>query len=118
MKKLLLFLIILVLIMLFTRPSDEKHLSAIADEIIKSTGQGGLDSNAIVCWDFEGINEEILKQAKENPEEARKSIIEELRKTLAVKNFWLCNVGTVTYNNRKQNVSLGVFGHVFCTGVK
>ncbi len=118
MKKLLLFLIILAVIMYITRPNVEKHKEAIADKIIKATAQGGLDSTAIVCWDFEGKNAELLKQAKENPEEARKTVAEEIGKTIKVKDFYLCNVGTVTYNGKEQNVSLGMFGHVFCTGVK
>ena len=118
MRKLLTFLIILAVIMFFTRPNAEKHKQAIADNIIKAAANGGLDSTAIVCWDFEGKNEEFLKRAKENPDEARKMVAAEIEKTLQVKNFWLCNVGTVTYNGKKQNVSLGMFGHVFCTGVK
>ena len=118
MRTLLVILIILVVVMYFTRPSSEKHKLAIADEIVKANAQGGLDSTAIVCWDFEGVNEELLKRAKENPEEARKSIAEEIGKTLKVKDFYLCNVGTVTYNGKVQNVSLGMFGHVFCTGLK
>ena len=118
MKKLLTFLIIVAVIMYFTRPSADKHKVAIADAIVKATAVGGLDSTAIVCWDFEGKNEEFLKQAKENPEKARKTVAEEIGKTLAVKNFWLCNVGSVTYNGKKQNVTLGMFGHVFCTGLK
>lgn len=118
MKKLLIFLIILAVIMYFTRPSSEKHKLAIADEIVKATVQGGLDSTAIVCWDFDGKNQELLKRAKENPEETRKIVAEEIGKTLKVKDFYLCNVGTVTYNGKEQNVSLGIFGHVFCTGVK
>ena len=118
MKKLLTFLIILIVIMYFTRPSSEKHKEAIADKIVKATALGGLDSKAVVCWDFEGKNEELLKQAKENPEQVVKTVAEEIGKTLKVKNFYLCNVGTVTYNGKEQHVSLGVFGHVFCTGVK
>jgi hypothetical protein len=118
MKKFLTFLIILAVIMYFTRPGAEKHKEAIADKIVKATADGGLDSTAIVCWDFEGKNEELLKQAKEKPEEARKAIAEEIGKTLTLKNFWLCNVGSVNYNGKQQNVSLGMFGHVFCTGVK
>jgi len=118
MKKLLIFLIVLAAIMYFTRPSSEKHKQAIADDIVKASAQGGLDSTAIVCWDFEGKNEELLKLAKENPEEARKRVADEVGKTLKVKDFYLCNVGTVTYNGKEQNVTLGVFGHVFCTGVK
>ena len=118
MKTLLAILIILAIVMFFTRPSNEKHKQAIADLIVKASAQGGLDSKAIVCWDFEGKNEELLKQAKENPEEARKKVAEEIGKTLKVKDFYLCNVGTVTYNGKEQNVSLGMFGHVFCTGLK
>ena len=119
MKKLLLFLIILAVIMFFTRPSLEKHKEVIADKIVKATiDGGGLDSTAIVCWDFDGKNEELLKRAKENPEETRKMVAEEIGKSLKVKNFWLCNVGTINYNGKQQNVSLGMFGHVFCTGLK
>ena len=118
MRTFLAILIILAVVMFFTRPSNEKHKQAIADEIVKSTVKGGLDSTAIVCWDFEGKNEEFLKQAKESPEQARKMVAEEIGKTLKVKDFWLCNVGTVNYNGKQQNVSLGMFGHVFCTGVK
>ena len=104
--------------MFFTRPSAEKHRLAIADDIVKATVKGGLDSTAVVCWDFEGKNEELLRMAKEKPEEARAKIAEEIDKTLKLKNFWLCNVGTVNYNGKEQNVTLGMFGHVFCTGVK
>lgn len=118
MRKLLAILIILAVVMFFTRPSNEKHKEAIADEIVKATVKGGLDSTAIVCWDFEGKNEEFLKQAKESPEEARKAVAEEIGKTLKVKDFWVCNVGTIEYNGKPQSVSLGIFGHVFCTGLK
>ena len=118
MRTLLIILIILIVIMYFTRPSSEKHKQAIADEIVKASAQGGLDSKAIVCWDFEGKNEELLKRAKENPEQARKAIADEIGKTLKVKEFYLCNVGTITYNGKEQHVSLGIFGHVFCIGVK
>ena len=118
MRTLLAILIILALIMYLTKPSAEKHKTAIADEIVKAAQQGGLDSTAIVCWDFEGKNAELVAQAQKDPEEARKAITEEVGQTLTVKNFWLCNVGTVTRNGKQQNVSLGMFGHVFCTGVK
>ena len=104
--------------MFFTRPSSDKHKLAIADEIVKSAQQGGLDSTAIVCWDFEGRNAEFVEKAKSNPEEAHKLAAEEVAKTLEVKNFYVCNVGTVTLNDKRQNVTLGAFGHVFCTGIK
>ena len=48
----------------------------------------------------------------------RKAVAEEVGKSLTVKDFWLCNVGTVTLNGKPQNVSFGAFGHVFCTGTK
>ena len=118
MKTFIILLIILVVIMFFTRPSSEKHQLAIADELVKSAQQGGLDSTAIVCWDFDGHNAEFVNQAKSNPEQARKQAAEEVAKTLEVKDFYLCNVGTVTLNNKRQNLTLGAFGHVFCTGVK
>ncbi len=118
MKTLLAILIIVALIMFFTRPSIEKHKAAITDEIVKAAQQGGLDSNAVVCWDFEGKNAELVNQAKNNPEAARKAVAEEVGKSLTVKDFWLCNVGTVTLNGKPQNVSFGAFGHVFCTGTK
>ncbi|MBQ6166468.1 MAG: hypothetical protein IJK41_03425 [Muribaculaceae bacterium] len=118
MRKLLAILVILALIMYFTKPTAEKHKAAIADEIVKAAVAGGLDSTAIVCWDFEGKNAEFVNQAKQNPEEARKTAMEEVAKTLKLKNFWLCNVGTVTLQGKEQNVSLGAFGHVFCTGLK
>jgi len=118
MRTLLTILVILAVIMFFTKPSAEKHKAAIADEIVKAVQQGGLDSTAIVCWDFEGKNAEFVAQAKNSPEEARKAAMEEVGKTLKLKNFWLCNVGTVTLQGKEQNVSLGAFGHVFCTGVK
>ena len=118
MKTLLAILIILALIMYFTRPSAEKHKMAIASEIVKAAQQGGLDSTAVVCWDFEGKNAELTNLAKQNPEEALKKVSEEVGKTLTLKDFKLCNVGTVTYNEKQQNVSLGAFGHVFCIGVK
>ena len=118
MKALLAILIILALIMFFTRPSAEKHKMAIANEIVKAAQQGGLDSTAIVCWDFDGKNAELINQAKQNPDEVLKKVSEEVGKTLTVKDFKLCNVGTVTYNDKKQNVSLGAFGHVFCIGPK
>ena len=104
--------------MFFTRPSSDKHKLAIADEIVKSAQQGGLDSTAIVCWDFEGRNAEFVEKAKSNPEEAHKLAVEEVAKTLEVKNFYVCNVGTVTLNDKRQHVTLGAFGHVFCTGIK
>lgn len=104
--------------MFLTRPSATKHQQAIADEVIKAAQQGGLDSTAVVCWDFEGHNAEFVAKAKNSPEEARKQATEEIGKTLKVKDFLLCNVGTVELNGKKQNVSLGAFGHVFCTGIK
>lgn len=118
MKTFITILIILAVILFFTRPSTEKHKLAIADEIVKSAQQGGLDSTAVVCWDFEGRNAEFVNQTKNNPEEARKLAAEEVAKTLEVKNFYLCNVGTVMLNGKRQNVTLGAFGHVFCTGLK
>lgn len=118
MRTLLAVLIILALIMFFTKPSAEKHKAAIADEIVKAAQVGGLDSTAIVCWDFEGKNAEFVNQAKQNPEEARKTAMEEVEKTLKLKNFWLCNVGTVILQGKEQHVSLGAFGHVFCIGLK
>ena len=120
MKTLLAILIILALIMFFTRPSVEKHKAAITGEIVKAAqqGGGGLDSTAIVCWDFEGKNVELINQAKNDPESARQAVAEEVGKTLTVKDFWLCNVGTVTLNGKPRNVSFGAFGHVFCTGTK
>ena len=118
MRTLLAILVILAVIMYFTKPSAEKHKAAIADEIVKAAQQGGLDSTAIVCWDFEGKNAELLKAALQNPDEARKAAMEGVGKTLKMKNFWLCNVGTVTYQGKEQNVTLGAFGHVFCTGLK
>ena len=118
MRTLLTILVILALVLYFTKPSAEKHKAAIADEIVKAAQQGGLDSTAIVCWDFDGKNAEFVAQAKSSPEEARKAAMEEVGKTLKLKNFWLCNVGTVTLQGKEQNVSLGAFGHVFCTGLK
>ena len=118
MKTFLIILIILAVIMFFTRPSVEKHKAAIAEEIVKRVQQGGLDSTAIVCWDFEGHNAELVAQAKASPEEARKAAIEEVGKTLTVKDFWLCNVGTVNRDGKTRHVSLGAFGHVFCTGLE
>jgi len=115
MRKLITILILLAIVMFFTRPSAEKHKLAIAKDIVKASQQGGLDSTAIVCWDFENRNAEFVKRAKENPEEAVKMAAEEVGKTLTVKDFWLCNVGTITRNGKKENVSLGAFGHVFCS---
>lgn len=104
--------------MFMTRPSVEKHKAAIADEIVKAAQQGGLNSTAIVCWDFEGKNKELLEKVAISPDKARESVAEEVGKTLTLKNFWLCNVGTVTLEGKQRNVSLGAFGHVFCTGLK
>ena len=67
MRKLLAILVILALIMYFTKPTAEKHKAAIADEIVKAAQVGGLDSTAIVCWDFEGKNAEFVAQAKIAP---------------------------------------------------
>lgn len=118
MKKLIVILVILLVVMFFTRPSAEKHKLAIAEKIVKSAQQGGLDSTAIVCWDFEGRNAEFVNAAKNNPEQALQLAAEEVGKSLELKDFLFCNVGTAVINGKKQNVSLGAFGHVFCTGLK
>lgn len=118
MRKLLTILFILAVVMFVTRPGASKHKQAIAEVMVKAAATGGLDSTAVVCWDFEGKNAEFVNQAKNNPEEALKSAAEEVGKTLKLKDFWVCNVGTVTLNGKEQHVTLGVFGHVFCTGLK
>jgi len=118
MKTFLIILIILAVIMFFTRPSVEKHKAAIADVVVESARKGGLDSRAVVCWDFEGKNAEFVAQAKASPEEAKKIAIDEVGKTLTVKDFWLCNVGSIVREGKTRHVSLGAFGHVFCTGLE
>jgi len=118
MKTFITILIILALIMFLTRPGIDKHKQAIAREVVKLTQQQPLDSTAIVCWDFEGNNAKWKEQAKKDPAAATQAAAEEIGKDLEVKNFWLCSVGSLNRQGKKQHVSLGMFGHVFCTGIK
>jgi len=118
MKTFLTIIIVLAIIMYFTRPGVEKHKQAIASQVVKLAQTEPLDSNAIVCWDFEGKNTSFKQQAQQNPDEALKTAAEEIGKQLEVKNFLLCSVGSLNRQGKKQHVSLGLFGHVFCTGIK
>jgi len=117
MKTFIAILIILAVILLVTRPNADKHRQAIAREVVKLNQQGSLDSNAIVCWDFDGVNEKVNDIAGDSV--ARNQlIVDEIGKQLEVKNFWLCSVGSLNRGGKKQHVSLGLLGHVFCTGIK
>lgn len=103
MKIFLAILIVLVLVMLFTRPNAEAHKQAIVKEVIKAS-KSSLDNNAVICWDISDHSKQL-------------GIEQLVAQQLEVKNFWLCSVGSLNRQGQQQHVSLGIFGHVFCTGI-
>jgi len=92
----------LAVVMAFTNPSPAKHRQAVAQALSKTTAN--LDDKAVICWDLQkSANGPVTEQ--------------QLEKDLSVKDFKLCSVGTLNRQGKPVNVSLGMFGHVFCTGI-
>lgn len=105
MKKLLIFVIILAVLALFmkvTVPSPEKHrevakekLSELVNEKIKT-----IDGAKEI---IEGNNIDV------------KLFIKLALTQMQMKDYFVCNVGYITYDGTEYMLTLGMFGHVFVT---
>jgi|GEM_PF-814787 len=99
-------LVVLALAMWLTNPSADDHRQAVAAQLAAAMPQNDLDSAAIVCWNF-------APDSAATPQTRAQQCVNE---GLQVKNFGLCSAGTLPVGDgeKRKNVSLGIFGHVFC----
>ena len=90
MKKLIIFAIIFLGIMIYTCPDKDAHVKALSSEALKSEG---LDSNVLTSM-FGGALAHTAFDV-----------------LIDVNNYFVFSTGVSTTNN--EVVSIGVFGHVF-----
>lgn len=103
MKKTLLIIIVVAIVVLaakFTVPSEEKHYEVARQKLSSIVG------NKLQSLD--GIQEMIQDQGVDMRE-----LMQVALKQINVKDYFVCNVGMVTYDGKTYPLTVGVFNHVF-----
>ena len=103
MKKSLLIIIIVAVVVIvakFTVPNEEKHYQ-VARQKLSSVVSQKLSS-------VDGVQEMINDQGVDIRE-----LIQVAMKQMEVKDYFVCNVGRVTYNGSTYPLTIGAFGKVF-----
>ena len=103
MKKTLLIIIVLAIVAIaakFTVPSEDKHYQ-VAQQKLSSMVNQKLSS-------IDGIQEMIQDQGVDIRE-----LIQVAMDQMEVKDYFVCNVGRVTFDGTTYPLTVGVFGKVF-----
>ena len=111
----LLLLAAVVAVLVITCPSHDEHCAAVTARLTALHQQGGLDDNAVVCWDFSGVNAQAQSRLHLSPEIMQTLIGADVKDALRITNQGVCSVGSMGRGDSAQHVSLGIGGHVFCT---
>lgn len=107
MKKLLIFVIILAalaIVMKIMVPSREQHYNVATEKLTELLKDKASE-------EFAGADKVI-----ENHEETTKKAVKmTLENYLEINDYFVCNVGYVTYDGKKYPLTIGLFNHVFVT---
>lgn len=117
MKKFWIFILVLVALavaMKVTVPSVEKHYDVATERLSKF-----LEDEIMEGDDFDemiddyGIDKQAAVEFLKQGDMYKTMIRYNVENMLKMKDYFVCNVGKVTYDDKVYPLTIGVFGHVF-----
>lgn len=117
MKKFWIFVLVLIVIavvMKLTVPSVEKHYDVATEQLSKFVEDKimeGDDYDEIID-DF-GIDKKATVEFLKQGDMYKTMIRYNVENMLVMKDYVVCNVGKVTYDDKVYPLTVGLFGHVF-----
>lgn len=103
MKKTLLIIIVLAIVVIaakFTVPNEEKHYQVAQQKLTTVVGQ-------------KMSNIQGLKEMAQGQNVDVASLVKLAVGQMEVKNYFVCNIGKITYDGTTYPLTVGVFNHVF-----
>ena len=117
MKKFWIFILVLValaVVMKVTVPSVEKHYDVATERLSKF-----LEDEIMEGDDFDdvidgyGIDKQAAMEFLKQGDMYKTMIRYNVENMLMMKDYFVCNVGKVTYDDKSYPLTIGLFGHVF-----
>ena len=119
MKKFWFFILVLIALgaaMKLTVPSVEKHYDVATERLAvlleDKIMEGDMLDEVINAY---GIDKEAAVEFLKQGDMYKSMIRYNVENMLIMKNYFVCNVGKVTYDDKTYPLTIGVFGHVFVT---
>ena len=119
MKKFWFFILVLIALgaaMKLTVPSVEKHYDVATERLAvlleDKIMEGDMLDEVINAY---GIDKEAAVEFLKQGDMYKSMIRYNVENMLIMKNYFVCNVGKVTYDDETYPLTIGVFGHVFVT---
>lgn len=117
MKKFWIFVLVLIVIavvMKLTVPSVEKHYDVATEQLsqfVEDRIMEGDDFDEII-GDY-GIDKQAAVEFLKQGDMYKSMIRYNVENMLVMKDYIVCNVGKVTYDDKVYPLTVGLFGHVF-----
>lgn len=117
MKKFWIFVLVLIVIavvMKLTVPSVEKHYDVATEQLSKFVEDRIMEGNDYdeIIDDF-GIDKKATVEFLKQGDMYKTMIRYNVENMLVMKDYVVCNVGKVTYDDKVYPLTVGLFGHVF-----